>query len=85
MTTRRPLRVEWSGACESDVLRIHWLAAHRVCTAVMVFARTGVGPVEIDQEGDPSRFRVRVPGAVALARFDGTTGVIFVDRINRAR
>jgi hypothetical protein len=79
-----PPRVEWSNLCEVDVLRIHWLTAHAICTAIVKFATTGIGRVETDP-GSRRGFRLRVPGAVALAHFDVETGTIFVDRIYPTR
>jgi hypothetical protein len=85
-SSSRPIaavEVRWSDVCVADVRRIHWRTAERICAEVFAFAATGEGSVErID---DSPFFSVRVPGAVALCRFETADAAIFVIRIHGAR
>ncbi len=79
------VEVRWSSVCDADVRRIPWRTAERICAAVYALAATGEGPLEQTTDGGPSHFAVRVRGAVALARLDADSGVIFVMRVYGTR
>ena len=49
------LAVEWSSVCTSDVRRMHWEAAARVCRAVVDFAEGRPVFVERARAGERTR------------------------------
>lgn len=73
--------VRWSDVCESDVRRIPWPVAARICASVLEFAESGVAVVERPIPGDRSLLRVRVRGAAALVRLDAKAHTLSVWRI----
>jgi hypothetical protein len=75
--------VAWSFLCDEDVKRLHWLDAERICRAVGEYARSGSGRLEA--MSGPSRYRLRVAGAVALLRLDEKTATVHVDRLYGTR
>jgi hypothetical protein len=79
------VEVRWLSVCDTDVRRIPWRTAERICMAVDTFARTGKGSVEPLIDGPPSYFALRVRGAVAIARVDAESGAIVVMRIYGSR
>ena len=73
--------VRWSGACYADIHRMHWRTAGRICRAIMVFAEGESGHLQATRRGH----LFRVPGAVALVRFDEATRTLEVQRIYATR
>ena len=73
--------VRWSGASHSDVLRMHWRLAGKICGAVLAFAESGDG--EVEDLG--TRFYLRIPGAAAIFRLDEAMRTIDVQRIFAVR
>ena len=79
------LAIEWSHVCETDVRRISWETASRICKAVLELAEGRPAWIERVRPGDPSLIRVRVRGAVALVRVDAESRTIFVWRMYGTR
>jgi hypothetical protein len=63
---------------------MNWRTASRICGACLDFAETGEGTLQ-RRPGDDAIFRLRVPGAVALVRFDVATRTMYVGRVFAVR
>ena len=79
------LNVDWSDVANADVLRLHMPDAERICAEVLRFAETGRGPVQLVRPGDPTLFRLSIPGAGALVRLVPETRTLVVWRLYSRR
>lgn len=76
-----PWSVEWSEVCVTDVRRISWHVASRICAAVLEYAETGTGIVEQGVSGDVLNLRIRVAGGAAQIQLVPERRTIFVWRV----